>query len=582
MSQPASDPRRAARASKLLVIALVGIFAFGLFGFVLAVIDAADEEPGPPPPPSLPLGEAPPEGPSQEGAAAFRRVRVAVAEDEPDATAAAVASPGPSPSAGIADASSGPEASAVALVEVRVPVAPVAGFWTKGEGLQKRDIVSALETGRLKGFKRVIVGDEIYDAVATELGIELHPDVSRGDTEQVARVVRRGGLGLVAATDLAASMRTLEINGDSLVGNDRIKDVADWPLSVTVALPEGAGWDQGQTWVMVAGGDSFTDRGVFDKVVRKGKGVDYPFAGGTAKVTGHGCCDPVFNDNVVPRYVLTGNKGMVRKLFRGAELAIANHEQPVTDAAVHHTGGLRFSGKPELTRIFTRAGIDYLSLANNHIKDYGSDGIKDTRRILRKNGIAFGGAGKDLAQARRIDYLDTGGAKVAIIPCLGIVKPYWAGPNVSGATPCLDRYLVPDIKKAATKADVVIVFPHWGVEYTRQPLPSMRKHAKRWVKAGADMVLGGHSHVAGAIEDFDGSPVLYSLGNLIFDQNWSTNTMESALLEATFNAGDLIELRLRPYIIHDTSQPNFLDPTKGEGRRLLKSIKAASSDWLDW
>jgi poly-gamma-glutamate capsule biosynthesis protein CapA/YwtB (metallophosphatase superfamily) len=76
--------------------------------------------------------------------------------------------------------------------------------------------------------------------------------------------------------------------------------------------------------------------------------------------------------------------------------------------------------------------------------------------------------------------------------------------------------------------------------------------------------------------------VLYSLGNLIFDQHWSTNTMESALLEATFHGGQLIELRLRPYIIHDTSQPNFLDPSKGEGRRLIKSIRAASSGWLDW
>ena len=93
----------------------------------------------------------------------------------------------------------------------------------------------------------------------------------------------------------------------------------------------------------------------------------------------------------------------------------------------------------------------------------------------------------------------------------------------------------------------------------------MRRHAARWVDAGADLVLGGHSHVAGSIEDIDGAPVLYSLGNLIFDQHWSTNTMESALLEATFHGDQLIELRLRPYIIHDTSQPNFLDPAKGEG-----------------
>ena len=277
-------------------------------------------------------------------------------------------------------------------------------------------------------------------------------------------------------------MRALSIDGKSIFGNERVADVTDWPLLANLVLPEGDGWDQAQTWVLVAGGDSFTDRGVYDSVVRKGRGLDYPFDGGTAKVTGHGCCDPVFHDNVVPRYMLTGNKGAVRKLFRSAELAVANHEQPVTSKAEFHSGGLRFSGKPELTEIFTRAGIDWLSLANNHINDYGADGIKDTRRILSRYGIGFGGAGKDLEQARQVKFLDAGGTTVAIIPCLGIVRQYWAQPGSAGATPCLDRHLVPDIRQAAREADVVIVYPHWGVEYTRKPLPSMRQHAAKWVR----------------------------------------------------------------------------------------------------
>jgi poly-gamma-glutamate capsule biosynthesis protein CapA/YwtB (metallophosphatase superfamily) len=110
----------------------------------------------------------------------------------------------------------------------------------------------------------------------------------------------------------------------------------------------------------------------------------------------------------------------------------------------------------------------------------------------------------------------------------------------------------------------------------------MRRHAARWVKAGADLILGGHSHVAGAIEEIEGSPVLYSLGNLIFDQHWSTDTMESALVEATFLGDRLVALRLHPYLIHATSQPNLLDPASGEGRRLLRQVRAASAAWLDW
>jgi len=544
MTDAPADPRRTELASRFLVLALGGLFLLGLLGFIVAVLDARERSEAPAHP-SLP-------GTTEESSQGGARIVLALAE--------------PGPAAGQV-----------------LPVVPVARFWSTKEGLSRDAIVRALETGRLRGFDRVIVEDSVFESLAQALDVHVHANVARGDMAAVGRVIRRGGLGLLPATALGPSMRALRVDGRALTGNDRIADVTAWPLLIAASEESSSAWHQADTWVLVAGGDSFTDRGVYDTVVRRGKGVDYPFDGGTARVTGHACCDPVFGDNIVPRYVLTGNRGAVRRLFRDAELAIANHEMPTTQAWAFHRSGLRFSGRPDLTRIFSRAGIDYLSLANNHIKDYGADGISDTRRILREHGIAFGGAGVDLAQARRTRLLEAADARVAIIPCLGIVRAYWATAGESGATPCLDRYIVPDIKAARRSgADVVIVFPHWGVEYTRQPQPSMRRHAERWVKAGADLIVGAHSHVAGAIEDIGGSPVFYSLGNLVFDQHWSTNTMESALLEATFHGGTLIELRLRPYIIHDTSQPNLLDPARGEGRRLLRQVRAASAGWLDW
>ncbi len=619
MSDAPIDTRRTEMASRLLVVLLAGLFLLGLLGFVVAVLDA-DEDDGPPAPPSLPVSSLPAEAGSSSGTLVIQeppRILVAMADPAVDATPPTLepaapdptlelAAPDPTdptdpaapddPSAaepaeaeGAADpAAAGAADLTAASVAQVMPVVPVARFWSDRDGLARRDIVRALENGELPGFRRIVVEDSIREALAEALGLDIHPEVQGGDAEAVSRVIRTGGLGLLAAADLAPSMRPLAVDGRTLVGNDRVRSAEAWPLTVTQERPDGRAWDQSRTWVLVAGGDAFTDRGVYDTVVRRGKGVDYPFDGGTARVTGHGCCDPVFNDNVVPRYELTGNKGVVRRLFKDAELAIANHEMPVTDAWGFHSSGLRFSGKPELTEIFTRAGIDWMSLANNHIKDYDTEGIRDSRRILRRYGIASGGAGVDLDQARRISYLevgkagDSGAATLAIIPCVGVVPFSWAGPDDSGGTPCLDRYLVPDIKEAGRKADVVLVFPHWGVEYTRLPMPSQRKHAARWVKAGADLVLGAHSHVAGAIEDIDGVPVLYSLGNLIFDQHWSTNTMESMLVEATFHGGTLVSLELVPYIIHDTSQPNLLDPATGEGKSLRKQVQAASADWLDW
>ncbi len=99
-------------------------------------------------------------------------------------------------------------------------------------------------------------------------------------------------------------------------------------------------WDQGDTWTMVAGGDSFTDRGLYERVVNRKKGVDYPFNGGTARVTGHHICNacPRANGNSIPSYTLSGPKGVVRALVKDADLALANHEQPTpTQLVVPHS-----------------------------------------------------------------------------------------------------------------------------------------------------------------------------------------------------------------------------------------------------
>ncbi len=434
------------------------------------------------------------------------------------------------------------------------------------------------------------MADAVREALAGSLGVRIHERVAGGDVAGVERAVARGALGFLAATDVTPRVRALDVDGRSLFGNERVESVTEWPLLVSLtAVGRGdatadasATWSQAATWVLVAAGDSMTDRDVYERIVVRSRGIDFPFDGGTARVIGHGCCDPRFHTNVVPRVELSGDAGVVRRMVRDAELAVANHEAPVTPKAVWHRTGTTFSAKPELTRVFTRAGIDWFSLANNHIKDAGTAGIADSRRVLRRYGIAFGGAGKDLEQAREVSYLDVGGVRVAMVPCVGVAPASWAGEGVSGGTPCKDRTMVPDIKAASREADVVIAFPHWGVEYSRTPTPEQRRHAARWVKAGADLVLGSHSHVFGAIEEIEGVPVLYSMGNFIFDQPWSTPTLESLLTEATFHGDRLVQMWLHPYVIWDRAQPNFLDPVEGEGRDLVVAVRKASAGLLDW
>jgi poly-gamma-glutamate capsule biosynthesis protein CapA/YwtB (metallophosphatase superfamily) len=571
--------RRAQTASRLLVLLLVGLFLLGAAGFVVSVITVGERRAAPGPPAAAPpTSGAPTSAPASPAA-----------EPAPSPTVAPTMAAAGEILLAMAEVGSGTPPAEVSS-DPAMPIVPVAGFWGTASDIALNEVIDALRTGETGRFRRVVVPDAIREALAESLGIPIHERVAGGDVASVERAVARGALGFLAASDVTPRVRALAVDDRSLFGNDRVESVTGWPLLVSMAAVDRGDatadapgpWSQEGTWVLVAAGDSMTDRDVYERIVVRSRGIDFPFDGGTARVTGHGCCDPRFHTNVVPRVELTGGSGFVRRMVRDAELAVANHEAPVTPKAVWHRTGTTFSARPELTKVFTRAGIDWFSLANNHIKDAGTAGIADSRRILREHGLAFGGAGRDLEQARQISYLDVGEIRVAMVPCVGVASASWAGEGVSGGTPCKDRTLVPDIKAASREADVVIAFPHWGVEYSRTPTREQRRHAARWVKAGADLVLGSHSHVFGAIEEIDGVPVLYSMGNFIFDQPWSEPTLESLLTEATFQGDRLVQLRLHPYVIVDRAQPNFLDPVEGAGRDLLLEVRKASTGFLDW
>jgi poly-gamma-glutamate synthesis protein (capsule biosynthesis protein) len=243
-----------------------------------------------------------------------------------------------------------------------------------------------------------------------------------------------------------------------------------------------------------------------------------------------------------------------------------------------------FGTHPRFLPLFTGAGIDFLSLANNHITDGGTQGIVDTLKNLDRVGIAYAGAGTNLKEAGKRTILDVEGTKVAVIACVGVVPGTWAGTSSAGGLPCTLKVTVPLIEAARERADAVIVFAHFGVEYQRQPTNEQRKWAARWAAAGADLVIGAHPHVAGAIEQFDDTPVFYSLGNFIFDQNWSTPTMQALVTELTFAGGKVVQARVHPVIIGLSdllqSQVNLLDPETDDGKELLRTVRKIS--FVDW
>ena len=284
----------------------------------------------------------------------------------------------------------------------------------------------------------------------------------------------------------------------------------------------------------------------------------------------------------LPRTQRTGDAGAVRDLIGGADLAIANFENPAPDRPRYHTSGTTFSADPALIDGLADAGIDYVSLANNHIRDAGGTGLLQTIANLQKDGIASSGSGKNLAAARRPGVFSIDGTKVAILAYDAIAAGYHATSTKIGSAPLVASYVRADVTAAREAgADLVIVFPHWGTEYQSRPFAAQQKLARMIIDAGADMVIGNHAHWAAAMEVYKGRPIWYALGNFVFDQTWSEPTMEGITLELTFRGATLVQVRIRPHIILDKAQPNFLDPA-GDGKVVMGQVYSASKGLLPW
>ena len=270
----------------------------------------------------------------------------------------------------------------------------------------------------------------------------------------------------------------------------------------------------------------------------------------------------------------------VRDLFSGGDIAIANLETAVREGAQPSTGGLSFVAHPSTLDGVARAGFDFLSLANNHIHNGREQGVLTAIRELDERGIARAGAGSTPADARAPAYLEANGQQVAVLACSWVGGRFAQGGHV-GANNCRDELFVQDIAAAAERAGVVIVYPHWGREYRAAPAPYQRRLADDWLDAGADMVIGAHSHWAGAIEDREGRLVFYSLGNLVFDQSWSAQTQMGVILELTFSADRLVQVWLHPTVILDQAQPNLLT-TEEDIRRVLDQMRDGSEGLLPY
>jgi capsule synthesis protein PGA_cap len=493
----------------------------------------------------------------------------------PGSSGAAAASAPPAPS---------PIPSSAAVVSVAI--VPVTSFRATVTTTSEAEVRAVLR-GTSSRYQAIELVAAEADPILASLGLTWPPVASRlilaGDAAGLAADLAKTGkrLAFMRADAVTPAVRALDWGDVALFGVDRVKDQADWPLTAQLpSPPAGRAFDPAATWTLFAGGDILLDRGVYQTVKLRHKGVDFPFNGGTAEITGRYCCSSFGWE--LPRTQRTGNAGAVRNLIEGADLAIANFENPAPDQPRYHTSGTVFSADPALIAGLANAGIDYVSVANNHIRDAGGAGLLQTIANLEKDGIASSGSGKTLAAARQPGMFTVDGTKIAILAYDAIAAGYHATATRIGSAPLVASYVRDDVKAArAAGADVIIVFPHWGTEYRSKPFDAQQKLARMIIDAGADMVIGNHAHWAAAMEVYKGKPIWYALGNFVFDQTWSEPTMEGITLELTFRGATLAQVRIRPHVILDKAQPNFLDPA-GDGKVVMGQVYSASKGLLPW
>ncbi len=226
------------------------------------------------------------------------------------------------------------------------------------------------------------------------------------------------------------------------------------------------------------------------------------------------------------------------------------------------------------------AGFDVITVATNHVKDCGQDSCGnqaffDTLDILRSNDIQPVGGGADLAEARQPAFLDVRGTTFAFLGADQIASYNHAAEGVAGVAPLTEAFLREDVAAAVAQADVVVVLPQWGVEYTNHPTASQQALAAAAADAGADLVIGNHPHWVQAVDVLGETYVAYALGNFVFDQDWSIPTQQGVVLEAAFHGAELKGVRLHPIRINNQYQPVSADPA--EANEILGRIWAASA-----
>ncbi len=240
-------------------------------------------------------------------------------------------------------------------------------------------------------------------------------------------------------------------------------------------------------------------------------------------------------------------------------------------------------GPSEMADGMAFAGYDVITVATNHAKDCGivrgcvNDAFLDTLTNLRARGIAPAGGGVNLADAMTPAIVTVHGVRFAFLGVTAVNAPLWATADSAGVGPFQTDVYVDAIQRARAVADVVIILPHWGREFSGAISYTQRQGAQAMIDAGATLVIGNHPHHVQGVETFpNGAVAAYSLGNFVFDMQWSDGTeytVQGIMVRARFHGAQLVEVSLLPIHIYDNFQPRLADAD--EAAQILADVAAS-------
>jgi poly-gamma-glutamate capsule biosynthesis protein CapA/YwtB (metallophosphatase superfamily) len=270
-------------------------------------------------------------------------------------------------------------------------------------------------------------------------------------------------------------------------------------------------------------------------------------------------------------------------LLASADIAVGSLDASLSAAGapIGCTPTFDLLAPPQSIEGLTYSGFDVMTIASNHAKDCGQaaascdQAVLDTVANLHNAGIATAGGGANLAEARKPAIVAVNGIRFAFLGYDDVANYYNATDSSPGTAPLDSTTLAGDVRAAKAQADIVIVMPHWGSEYTLSPTARQQEMAHLAIDSGATLVVGNHPHWAQATENLGNKFIDYALGNFVFDQDWSIETQQGLVMAATFQGKQLVKVELFPIRIDQAYQPALASPE--EGAQILDRIASVST-----